>query len=199
MPAEIFLIVPDDVDPASFPDALQAVLTGTTCPALLLQRGGLSENAYKSLAKAIIPVAQQAGTAVLVEGEPGLVRLLGADGLHVSGSAAAVREAVEVLKPDLIVGAAGIGSRHDAMTKGELEVDYVFFGSPGGTQAEDREIAAWWAQTMEVPAVLCEPGAEPEAVDPLGCEFIALGRNIWDNAAGPGQALSAAARRLESL
>jgi thiamine-phosphate pyrophosphorylase len=183
MSAQLFLIAPADTPAETLGPALKATLSEREVAALLLQRGGLSENAYKALVKSITPMAQKAGTAVLVEGTPGLVRLLGADGLHVSGDVAAVREAVEALKPQMIVGAGGVGSRDDAMEKGELEVDYILFGPlSGAITADEREMARWWAETMEIPSVLSDPAADYDTCDAEGCEFIGLGLPLPESA-----------------
>lgn len=175
MSAEIFLIAPTDIPPDQLVAALTATLERDEVAALLLPRGQLAENAYKALAKTIVPLAQSKGAAVLVEGEPGLVRLLGADGLHVPGGIKAVKEAIAVLKPNLIVGAGDIHSRDDAMLKGEAGVDYILFGPLSGSiSAAEREVAQWWAQTMEIPSVLSDPEAGPANYDAGGCEFIGL-------------------------
>jgi thiamine-phosphate pyrophosphorylase len=187
--AQLFLIAPDDAEPAAFLPALEAALQAARVDALLLPRGDRAEGGYKAFVKAVAPPAQAAGAAVLVEGEPGLVRLLGADGLHVMGGVGAVKAAVEALKPDFIVGAADIGSRHDAMSKAELGVDYVFFDSRPG----QPELAQWWAETMEVPAVLVEP---PPAVP---VEFAAYGEAVWQAADGPAAALARLAAVLEPM
>ena len=120
---------------------------------------------------------------MLVEGEPGLVRLLGVDGLHVPGDIAAVREAVSALKPEMIVGVGDIHSRDDAMSKGELAVDYILFGPLSGTiTAEQREMARWWAETMEVPSVLSDPAAKFDTYEAEGCEFIGIGLELPEGA-----------------
>ncbi|MDB5539772.1 MAG: hypothetical protein JWQ89_1499 [Devosia sp.] len=175
MSAETFLIAPTDTPPDRLADALKAALGDAEVAALLLPRGQLSENAYKALAKQIVPLAQATGTAVLIEGEPGLVPLLGADGLHVAGGLKAVKEAIAALKPDLIVGAGDIHSRDDAMLKGEAGVDYILFGPLSGPiSAAARDLARWWAETMEIPSVLSDPEAGPDNYDAEGCEFIGL-------------------------
>jgi thiamine-phosphate pyrophosphorylase len=192
MDVQFFLIAPPGADAAQFLPLLKDALDAAPAAALLLPRAGHSENGYKALAKAVIPVAQAAGVAVLVEGEPGVVKLTGADGLHVTGDTAALKAAVSALKPQHIVGAAGISSRHDAMSKGEIGPDYVFFGPSTGIRTpEQREIARWWAELMEVPAVLSDPAATPESASSEGCEFIALGDSLWSAASGPGAALKA--------
>jgi thiamine-phosphate pyrophosphorylase len=179
MSAELFLIAPPDVPAETLGPALEAIFAAREVAALLVPRGSLGENAYKALVKAIVPMAQQAGAAVLIEGEPGLVRLLGADGLHVSGGIKVVREAVEALKPQLIVGVGDVPSRDDAMRKGELGVDYILFGPLSGsiTPAE-REMARWWAETMEIPSVLSDPAAGYADYEAEGCEFIGLGLKL---------------------
>ncbi|MGN0112492.1 MAG: thiamine phosphate synthase, partial [Cellulosimicrobium funkei] len=58
---------------------------------------------------------------------------VGADGVHVTeGGIKAIRAAVSALKPDGIVGVGNVRTRHDAMSFGELDVDYVMFGPLGG-------------------------------------------------------------------
>jgi thiamine-phosphate pyrophosphorylase len=175
MAPQLFLIAAADAEPGSFPRALEQVLTSSTASALLLPRGNRSDNAYKDFVKAVVPVAQVAGCAVLIEGEPGLVRTLGADGLHVAAGADAVKDAVAALKPTLIVGAGEIHSRHDAMTMAELGADYILFGPLSGSISDaEREMARWWAETMEIPSVLSDPQADGQNYDAEGCEFIGL-------------------------
>lgn len=175
MSAEIFLIAPTDTTPDRLAQALKVALEQTEVAALLLPRGQLAENAYKALAKQIVPMAQAKGAAVLVEGEPGLVRLLGADGLHVPGGIEAVKHALSALEPDLIVGAGNVNSRDDAMVKGEAGVDYILFGPLSGPiSAEMRDMAHWWAETMEIPSVLSDPEAGIQSYEAEGCEFIGL-------------------------
>ena len=183
MTAQIYLIAPADADPAGFAAALRDTLARSPVAALLLPRGARPERAYKEFVKEVAPIAHAAGAAVLIEGEPGLVRTLGADGLHVTGGAGAVREAIAALKPDLIVGAGDVHSRHDAMQKGELGVDYILFGPlSGAIGPEQREMARWWAETLEIPGVLSDPQATADHYDAEGCEFIGLGAAAMEQA-----------------
>ncbi|QEE21961.1 thiamine phosphate synthase [Youhaiella tibetensis] len=203
MSAQIFLVAPADADIAAFAPILEGALASVPVSALFLPRGARSENAYKDFVKTVAPIAQSEGCAVLIEGEPGWVRTLGADGLHVFGSAKALpatREAAAALKPQMIVGAGPAASRHDAMGLGELDIDYVLFGPlEGALSAEARDMASWWAQTMEVPAVLSDPQADGETADAAGCEFLAVGESVWKAPQGAAIALSEIAQRLETL
>jgi thiamine-phosphate pyrophosphorylase len=175
MSAELYLIAPTDLPLDRLTAALETALAENEVAALLLPRGELAENAYKALAKKLVPLAQAQGAAVLVEGDPGIVRLLGADGLHVRGDAKAVKSALTALKPDLIVGVGDVESSDDAMVKGELGVDYILFGPLSGPiSAETRELARWWAETMEIPSVLSDPEAAFTGYEAEGCEFIGV-------------------------
>lgn len=199
MTAQIFLITPAETDGARCQELLNEAFAATTVAAVLLTRGNRSEGSYKALVKAVAPRAQAAGVAVLIEGDPGLVRTLGADGLHVEGSAAEVKAATAALKPDYIVGAGRIASRHDAMSKGELGPDYIFFGPLSGPRSpEQREMARWWADIMEVPSVLSDPTATAETAAADGAEFIALGDSLWSAPEGVTARLGAIAQALES-
>jgi thiamine-phosphate pyrophosphorylase len=199
MTAQIFLIAPAEADASRCEALLNEALAATTVAALLLPRGKRGEGSYKALVKAVAPRAKAAGVAVLIEGDPGLVRTLGADGLHVEGSVADVRAATEALKPDYIVGAGRIASRHDAMSKGELGPDYIFFGPFSGPMSpEQRDMARWWADIMEVPSVLSDPTASAEQASAEGAEFIGLGDSVWTAPEGVTARLTAIARTLET-
>ena len=175
MKPQIYLVAPPDIEPAALSAALERAAALPDVAVMLLLRGARTDEAYERLARAVAPVAQARDIAVLVEGAPDLVAALGADGLHVDGPVAAVRAAVAALRPDFIVGVGGIGSRHDAMQKGELGIDYVLFGPLAGPlTAADRELARWWSETMEIPGVLSDPEAVSPAIEAVGCEFVAL-------------------------
>jgi thiamine-phosphate pyrophosphorylase len=197
MTAQIFLIAPAEADAQTCLDKLDEALAATSVAALLLPRGKRSEGGYKTLVKAVAPRAQAAGVAVLIEGEPGLVRMLGADGLHVEGGVGEVKAAAAALKPDYIVGAGKIASRHDAMSKGEIGPDYVFFGPLSGSRdPEQREMARWWAEIMEVPSVLSDPSATAESATAEGSDFIGLGDSLWTAPEGVTARLGAIAAAL---
>ncbi|HEY4201759.1 MAG TPA: thiamine phosphate synthase [Devosiaceae bacterium] len=202
MSAQIYLIAPEAAELATFAPLLTETLAAAEVAALYVPRGNHAENAYKTLIKALAPIAQAQNCAVLIEGEPGWVKTLGADGLHLLGSGkviASAKAAASALKPRSIVGAGPVASRHDAMTLGELDLDYILFGPmTGALSAEARDMAIWWSETMEVPAVLSDPEATPENVNSSGCEFIAFGESVWKAPQGPAMALAALARSLET-
>ena len=196
MAPQLYLITPPTAEPETFPATLMAVLSAAPFSALLVARGSMDGTAYARLAAVATNIGQGAGCAVLIEDDMALAQRLGADGIHVSGGPAALKAAIAALKPAMIVGAGNLHSRHDAMTAGEMDIDYVFFGSTDGqTDATAAELAEWWAQTFEVPAVLSQPDATAENADARGAEFLALSQSLW-SAPEPSRAMQAIAATL---
>jgi thiamine-phosphate pyrophosphorylase len=200
MAPQLYLITPENPDPETFPRRLMSVLTGPEVAALLVRRGTFDDAAYADLADRLIQIGQAAGAAVLLEDDADLVRRSGADGVHVTtGGTKAIRAAIEAIKPDGIVGVGHIRTRHDAMSFGELGVDYVMFGPLGGaSDPEAAELAQWWAETFEIPAIHADPAAEPDRTGSTGAEFIALSDCIWA-APDPAAALLDFDRAVKAL
>jgi thiamine-phosphate pyrophosphorylase len=196
MAPQLYLITPADADPVRFPATLMAVLNAAEFSALLVTRGTMDDAAYATLAAKVVNIGQGAGCAVLVEDDIALAKRLGADGVQVTGGSAALKAAIAALKPAMIVGAGNLHSRHDAMTAGEMDIDYVFFGGTDGKpDMQGAELAEWWAQTFEIPAVLSQPDAGPDTVDARGAEFLALSQSLW-SADAPAKAMQAIAAQL---
>lgn len=197
----LYLITPRIEDPAAFSESLAGALAAADVAALLLRLGAADERTQINRIKALAPLVQAEGVAVLLDGAPHLVARSGADGVHVGGLAA-LDGALRDRPPDRIVGIGGLASRHEAMTAGEAGVDYVMFGEP---DAADRrpgfaavlERVAWWAELFEIPCV--GYAASLEEVEGLAAarpEFIALGDAAWSAPEGPAAVLRAAARLL---
>ena len=200
MAAQLYLITPENPAPDQFPRQLMAVLSGPDVAAMLVRRGALELDAYAELAARAVQIGQAAGAAVLLEDDVELARRLGADGVHVTmGGTKAIRAAITALKPDGIVGVGNIRSRHDAMSFGELDVDYVMFGPLGGaTHPQATDLALWWVETFEVPAVHSDPAIDPTAAQATRAEFIALSDCVW-TAADPAAALQAFDKALKAI
>ena len=184
--------------------ALSAALAAADVAAVLFRLAAADERTLIDRIKAVAPLVQERGAALLLDGRPELVARAGADGAHLTGIDA-VAEAIGALKPDRIVGAGGLASRHDAMLAAEAGADYVMFGEPDAAQRRPSFAAildriAWWAEVFETPCV--GYAASVEEVAPLataGADFIALGEWVFGGTAdrrAPAPAIAEAARRL---
>jgi thiamine-phosphate pyrophosphorylase len=180
----LYLTTPAIVDPSAFSSQLNVALDAGDVAAVLLRFAGTDERTRINCAKALSTPVQGKGAALLLDGHIELVARAGADGVHVTGSAA-LREAVEKLKPERIAGTGGLVTRHDAMLAAEQGADYVMFGDP---DVEGRrpalpaieERVAWWAEVFEIPCV--GYAASLGDIAPLvaaGADFIALGDFLW--------------------
>lgn len=150
--------------------------------------------------RAVAAAIQGQGAAALVDGPAELVAAAGLDGVHAAaeGAGAPLQAAIKALKPDAIVGAGALTSRHDAMVAGESGADYVFFGPlvpEEGVFARTCDLVAWWAELFEVPCVgLAASLDEVEALAGAGADFVALAESLVR--ADGARAVAAAQARL---
>lgn len=128
---------------------------------------------------------QALGIATLISGDAALARVVKADGVHLPASktaSAAYHEAREILGTRFIVGIDVGRTRHDAMTLGEEDADYIAFGIP--SHVEDRETArdrrleliAWWSEIFQIPCIAFDVDRPEDASDlaGAGADFIAV-------------------------
>ena len=203
----LYLITPVLDDASSAPQLSEACATGAVA-AVLLRLAPADERTLTNQVKALAPVAQEHGAAVIVttDAKADLATIAargGADGVHIAGDPALVRELRDRLKSERALGVGAIRTKDDAMTFGEAGVDYLLFGEPrpdGSLPSLESvvERAAWWAEIFETPCAAYAPSLE--AVEPLAAtnaEFVALGDAVWSHPDGPAAAVKAAAAILE--
>jgi thiamine-phosphate pyrophosphorylase len=190
----LYLATPVLDDPSPLAAHLPALLAGADIAAVLLRLAPCDPRSMISRIKAFAPAVQNAGAALLIEGNAELVARAGADGAHLTGIDA-LQEALPTLKPDRIAGVGGLITRHDSMAAGEAGADYVLFGEPDGRgQRPSADAIAerlqWWAELFEPPCVgfaaTVEEGQEFAAV---GADFVLVGDLIWADPRGPAAAL----------
>ena len=125
----LYLATPVVDDPSELIASLPALLAAADVAAVLVRLRETDQRTMISRVKALVPVIQSAGAALLIDGHVELVARAGADGAHLTGLAA-LEDALPSLKPDRIAGVGGLATRHDSMAAGEAGADYVLFGEP---------------------------------------------------------------------
>lgn len=190
----LYLATPEIDDPSQLAASLPGLLAAVDVAAVLLRLKATDQRTMITRIKALAPVVQDGGAALLLDGHVELVARGGADGAHLSGLAV-MEEALQSLKPDRIAGVGGLATRHDSMAAGEAGADYVLFGEPDaqGQRPSAEAIAErlqWWAELFEPPcvgyAVSREEAAEFAAA---GADFVLVGDFIWADPRGAEAAL----------
>ena len=190
----LYLATPVVDDPSQLAAHLPGLLASADVAAVLLRLRETDQRTMISRIKALAPVVQDGGAALLLDGHVELVARGGADGAHLNGIAA-MEDALPSLKPDRIAGVGGLTTRHDSMAAGESGADYVLFGEPdaNGQRPSTEAIAErlqWWAELFEPPcvgfAVSREEAGEFAAA---GADFVLVGDFIWADPRGAATAL----------
>ncbi len=190
----LYLATPEVDDPAELVAGLPGLLASADIAAVLVRLRETDQRTMISRIKALVPVVQGGGAALLLDGHVELVARAGADGAHLTGIAA-MEDGLPSLKPDRIAGIGGLATRHDSMAAGEAGADYVLFGEPDaqGQRPSSEAIAErlqWWEELFEPPcvgfAVSLEEAGEFAAA---GADFILVGDFIWADPRGAKAAL----------
>ena len=179
----LFLITPPLAEAAPFVPLLEAAVSAADVACVLLRLTARDGGQAEALVRALAPIAQRQGAAVLVPDDPRLAVRAEADGVHLSSDGPVLAEALAALQPARIVGVGALPDRDAAMRAGEAGVDYVMFGGPeaDGDHARTLEQAQWWAEIFNVPCVAY--AQSPALVGVLagtGAEFVALCEGLWD-------------------
>lgn len=197
----LYLATPPVTDPAQLASDLPALLAAADVAAVLLRLTPADERGMIQRVKALAPVIQKAGAAVLLHGHFELVARAGADGANLTGIEA-MQEALPTLKPDRILGVGGLITRHDAMVAGEAGADYVLFGEPdanGERPSADAicERLDWWAELFEPPCVgYATTLDEAQIFAAAGADFVLVGDSIWQDSRGAHAALIEASQAI---
>lgn len=193
--ARLYLVTPRAPDLSALGARLEQALGAGDIAAVLIA-GIPEEHEMMPAAETLVPLIQAHGAAALLENHVRIAARTGADGVHISSGLGDLKNAVERLKPRMIVGAGAVMNRHAAMQAGETGADYVFFGKPHGDirpQAHHKnlDLAAWWCEIVEVPAVVMAGSAVESVADAAatGADFVALHEACWSHPDGPDAAV----------
>ena len=198
----LILVTPVCSSAQDLAPALTAAVAAGRVDAVILRLGDGDDRSLINCVKALGPIVQDAGAALLLQDHLNLVVRAGADGVHLSKSDT-LDEALALLHPqDRIVGCAGLRARHDAMEAAESGCDYVMFGEPfadGGhlPVASVIERGQWWAELFQTPCVVYVPDInDVGAAAATGAEFVAVGEAIF---ADPKTAGALVAQALKAI
>jgi len=158
-----------------------------------------SDEAVIAACRALAPIAQAKGVAVILNDRPDLAAHLGLDGVHIGQDDAPYAEARRLMGRERIVGVTCHDSRHLAMEAAEAGADYVAFGAffPTATKQAighpDLALLTDWQEIMQTPCVAIG-GITAENCRPLiaaGADFLAVSSGVWGYPRGAPAAVRA--------
>src|SRR5690606_4916932 len=165
---------------------------------VIIPQYGLDDTVFQKHAELLVPLIQDAGAAALVADNSRVAGRAQADGLHISGNAAALAEAIEKHVPKMIVGGGNAMDRHHALEIGEVQPDYIFFGKLDGdikpdAHSKNLALGEWWSSMIAIPSIVMggQDPASALAVAETGVEFVALREAVF---ADPAMAATVVAR-----
>lgn len=197
----LYLATPPLSAAEAFASRLTEAIKDVDVAAVLLRLVDGDDASLLKIIASLAPSVQKSGAALLIDGHPQVALRSTADGVHVSDPTA-LKAALERFKPDRIVGAGGLHSRHDAMVAGETGADYVLFGEPDGAGTRPSmeailERVTWWAELFEPPCVAYAATIEEVRIfAAAGADFVLVDTSVWNDPRGSRAALMDAAAAI---
>jgi thiamine-phosphate pyrophosphorylase len=194
----LYLITPPALDPAAFALVLTSALEGGDVAALQIRLKGATEDQIVQAVRALTPIAQRRGVAVILNDDPALAAKLGCDGVHIGQADGSLADARRIMGKSAMIGVTCHDSRHLAMEAADGGADYVAFGAFFPTETKqapaqaDPEILTIWQETMQTPCAAIG-GITVETASELaraGADFLAVSAGVWAYGAGPSQAVA---------
>ena len=195
----LYLITPAKLEPKSFAETLKRALGAGDVASLQLRLKDVSDDEIRRTIDILLPIAQRADVAFILNDRPDLASEMGCDGVHVGQDDVSYTKARAAIGAGSIVGVTCHNSRHLAIEAAEAGADYVAFGAffPTATKEvkamAEIETLAWWAEMMVVPCVAIG-GITIDNGKPLiaaGADFLAVSSGVWNFPDGPAAAVKA--------
>ena len=195
----LYLVTPPAFERRAFAEQLQAALGAGDVASLQLRMKNAADDDIRRAADVLMPIAQSAGVAFILNDRPDLAAQLRADGIHIGQDDMAYAEARSLVGKDAIVGVTCHASRDLAISAADAGADYVAFGAffPSSTKIvttpASLEIIEWWSELFEIPCVAIG-GITVENCKPVieaGADFLAVAGGVWNYKDGPEAAVRA--------
>ena len=201
----LYLISPPKIDLDSFETAFQEALAGGDIACFQLRLKDRPAEEIIAATRRLMPIAEKANVAFLLNDDVELAKELLVDGVHVGQDDMSYKQARDILGPEAIIGVTCKNSKHLAMSAGEDGADYVAFGAffPTATKMNtvkaEPEILEWWSETTLIPSVAIGGITVNNAAGLInsGADFLAISGGVWEYADGPKEAVAAFNREID--
>jgi thiamine-phosphate pyrophosphorylase len=202
---QLYLVSPLETG-GEFPSQLRKALEAGPVAAFQFRVKDIDPQEAARLAEPLKAICDEFDVAFIVNDDVALARQLGADGVHLGQGDESLESARAALGADVQIGITCHDSRHLAMEAGEGGANYVAFGAFFPTETKETrhrpepDLVQWWSAMMEIPCVAIG-GITPENCQPLidaGADFLAVCGAVWNDPAGPAEAVGKFAARLDA-
>lgn len=136
----VYAVTPDLEDERALRDKVAAALTGGV--RLVQYRSKRAGTRREKQARSLATICRQYGARLVVNDDPRLAAMCGADGVHLGANDAPIAQARRVLGPTAMIGASCYSNLERAVQATAEGADYVAFGAmfpsatkPGATSA----------------------------------------------------------------
>jgi thiamine-phosphate pyrophosphorylase len=202
----LYLVTPSRLELRAFSEQLKAALGAGDVASLQLRLKEAADDEIRRAAQTLMPIAQSAGVAFILNDRPDLAAELRCDGVHIGQDDMPYKQARALVGGTAIVGVTCHASRHLAIEAADSGADYVAFGAFHPTPTKDPKAHAeidllrWWSELMTTPCVAIG-GITVENAAPLieaGADFLAVCAGVWSHAGGPAAAVKSFNARFQS-
>ncbi len=204
----LYLITPPAIaDMPAFLIVLEAALSAGDVAALQVRLKNISDAQVEGAVRAILPVAQKHGVAVILNDRADLAARSGCDGVHIGQGDGTVAAARKTMGPNAMIGVTCHDSRHLAMEASEAGADYVAFGpffetstKQAVTPTPEVETLSIWQEVMSTPCVAIG-GITADYCRPLveaGADFLAVSSYVWAHPQGPAVGVKALLAEIDA-
>ncbi len=193
----LYLITPQNIKLPDFIDRLKEAFDAGKVEVLQLRLKDKTTDEIKKSAEIILPICRNYAVSFILNDNPELAKIIGADGVHVGIEDCSAAEARRIVGKEMIVGVSCYDSKDRAFVAGEEDANYVAFGAFYPTKTKEprgypkAELLKWWSTYTKIPAVAIG-GITPENAKPLieaGADYIAVVSAVWDNEKGVADAV----------
>ncbi len=193
----LYLISPAAFKLDEFAVKLEQAFSGGKIDVFQLRLKNANDEEIIAACKILMPICHTHGANFILNDKVDLVNKVGADGVHIGIEDCGPAEARMKLGKSKIIGVSCYDQGDRAIDAAEAGADYVAFGAFYDTQTKtprgrpQPEILKWWTTNSVIPCVAIG-GIKHHNCAPLianNADFIAVVTAVWDDAAGPAEAV----------
>lgn len=195
----LYILTPERLDLASFPDALARALDAGDIAAVQLRLKAADDDTWKRAIDGLRPVCRARGVALWLNDRADLVAATGCDGAHVGQEDMPAPDARRAMGPGPTLGVTCKASLDLARRAVADGADYVAFGaffpstSKHVTRLADPDVLRRWSAESRTPSCAIG-GITADNLAPLvraGANLLAIIGGVWSHAEGPAAGVRA--------